>query len=117
MGLLSNPLSGGNQKGLAPVYEALTDQPHTHHLEVRNLSDAASALAELAQREVDVVAVNGGDGTIQAVLTALFHLKPFEQLPLLAILRAGTDSAIARDVGIRGRRRVPADAYGRILTG
>ncbi len=104
MGVLSNPLSGGNKKGLGPVYEALTDQPHTHHFEVRNLSDAASALAELAQRDVDVVAVNGGDGTIQAVLTALFHLKPFAQLPLLAILRAGTDSAIARDVGIRGSR-------------
>ena len=104
LGVLSNPLSGGNKKGMGPVYEALADQPHTHHLEIRNLSDASSALAELAQREVEVVAVNGGDGTIQAVLTALFHFKPFANLPLLAILRAGTDSAIARDVGIRGSR-------------
>lgn len=102
--VLSNPLSGGNKKGLGPVNEALTDHRQTLHREVRNLADAASALAESAQREVDVVAVNGGDGTIQAVLTALFHFKPFPQLPLLAILRAGTDSAIARDVGIRGSR-------------
>ena len=104
LGMLSNPLSGGNKKGLEPVHAALTDQPHTLHHEIRNLSDAAVVLAEFAQREVNVVAVNGGDGTIQAVLTALFHFKPFTQLPLLAILRAGTDSAIARDVGIRGSR-------------
>jgi hypothetical protein len=104
LGMLSNPLSGGNKKGLGPVYEALSTHPNTHHLEIRNLSDVLSALAELAQRGVEVVAVNGGDGTIQAVLTALFHHEPFEKLPLLAILRAGTDSAIARDIGIKGSR-------------
>jgi diacylglycerol kinase (ATP) len=53
---------------------------------------------------VEVVAVNGGDGTIQTVLTALFRDQPYKQLPLLALLRAGTDSIIARDIGIRGSR-------------
>jgi hypothetical protein len=62
----------------------------------------SSALADFARKNVEIVAVNGGDGTIQAVLTALFHDNPFSTLPLLAILRSGTTSMTAGDVGLRG---------------
>lgn len=104
VGVLSNPLSGGNRKGLRLVREILSGHPESCHREVQTPGDVASALADLSRREVEVVAVNGGDGTIQAVLTALFHRRPFERLPLLAVVRAGTDSVIARDVGLRGSR-------------
>ncbi|HVO83543.1 MAG TPA: diacylglycerol kinase family protein [Syntrophobacteria bacterium] len=104
VGVLSNPLSGGNRKGLRAVREILSGHPEPCHREVQTPGDVASALADFSHREVEVVAVNGGDGTIQAVLTALFHRRPFERLPLLAIVRAGTDSVIAGDVGLRGSR-------------
>ena len=104
VGVLSNPLSGGNRKGLAPVREILASYPDACHREVQTPADVASALADFSRGEVEVVAVNGGDGTIQAVLTAVFHRRPFERMPLLAIVRAGTDSVIARDVGLRGSR-------------
>lgn len=104
VGVLSNPRSGGNREGLGRVRAILSAHPRMIHLEVQTPADVASALGDLAHREVDVVAVNGGDGTIQSVLTALIHRQPFERLPLLAILRSGTDSAIARDVGLPGPR-------------
>jgi len=104
VGVLSNPLSGGNRKGLRVVREILSGHPESCHREVQTPEDVASALADFSRREVEVVAVNGGDGTIQAVLTALLHRRAFERLPLLAVLRAGTDSVIARDVGLRGSR-------------
>jgi len=104
LGVLSNPFSGGNRRGLAPVRQILARYPGTYHREVKTSPDVASALATFAQREVEIVGINGGDGTIQAVLTALFHRRPFEQPPLLAIVRSGTDSAIARDVGLTGAR-------------
>jgi diacylglycerol kinase (ATP) len=104
VGILSNPLSGGNRKGLAPVREILVGRPDICHREVQTPADVASALADFSRSEVEVLAVNGGDGTIQATLTALFHRRPFERMPLLAILRAGTDSVIARDVGLRGSK-------------
>jgi hypothetical protein len=104
VGVLSNPLSGGNRKGMADVRTLLAGQPQVNHREVQTPTDVAAALGDFARQEVDIVTVNGGDGTIQAVLTALFHHQPFETLPLLAILRAGTDSVTARDVGLKGSR-------------
>lgn len=104
LGVISNPNSGGNRKGLAAISDILRDQPNALHREVVTLPETAAALDEFVRSGIDLVAINGGDGTIQTVLTALFHLKPYKQLPLLTILRAGTDSAIARDIGIQGSR-------------
>jgi diacylglycerol kinase (ATP) len=104
VGVLSNPLSGGNRKGLDGIKGILAGHSHASHCEVQTPSEVVSALADFARKEVDVIAVNGGDGTIQAVHTALFHHQPFETLPFLALLRAGTDSIIARDIGLRGSR-------------
>ena len=98
--VFSNPLSGGNRKGLGAVREILAQHPRAIHREVRTPAEVATALADLAGTKLDVLAINGGDGTIQAVLTALFHNGPLERLPLLAVLRSGTDSVIARDVGL-----------------
>jgi hypothetical protein len=106
-------LSGGNRKGLADVRRILGGHPETYHREVQDLTDVASALETFARREVEIVGVNGGDGTIQAVLTALFHRRPYERPPLLAIFRSGTDSAIARDVGLTGPRDHAVQALSR----
>ena len=104
LGVLSNPNSGGNRKGLAAVNLELRNQADALHREAVTVADTAAALVEFMRSGVDLVAINGGDGTIQTVLTALFDRKPYEQIPLLAILRAGTDSIIARDIGIIGSR-------------
>lgn len=104
IGMLSNPLSGGNRKGLEGIRKVLTGHPQVTHREVQTPANVASALADFAREEVDIVAVNGGDGTIQAVLSALFHRSPFEAVPLLAVFRSGTTSLIAGDVGLQGSR-------------
>jgi len=113
LGLISNPLSGGNRKGLHIIREILAGQPQVHHLEASTPSEVKSALDEFVRRKVDVVAVNGGDGTIHAVLTELFRQPSSEPLPLLALLRSGTASMIARDVGLSGSR---GSALTRLLT-
>jgi hypothetical protein len=102
--MLSNPLSGGNRKGLEAIRKVLTGHPQVIHREVQTPANVRSALADFAREEVDIVAVNGGDGTIQAVLTALFCRSPFKALPLLAVFRSGTTSLIAGDVGLQGSR-------------
>ena len=113
LGLISNPLSGSNRKGLHIIREVLAGRPQAYHLEASTPSEVGSALAEFARRKVDVVAVNGGDGTVHAVLTELFRQPSPGPLPLLALLRSGTASMIARDVGLRGS---PRGALSRLLT-
>lgn len=104
LGVISNPLSGGNRKGLGMVREALADQPRAIHRKARTPEDVSSVMAHFADEGVDIIAINGGDGTIQAVLTALFRSRRFAKAPLLAVLRSGTDSIIAEDIGLKGSR-------------
>ncbi|MGD9134648.1 MAG: diacylglycerol kinase family protein [Desulfobacterales bacterium] len=106
IGMLSNPLSGGNRKGFQKIRQtAAAARPRVLQREVQTPSDVASTLADFARREINVLVVNGGDGTVQAVLTSIFHQKPFENVPLLAVLRsAGTTSMIAGDIGLKGIR-------------
>jgi diacylglycerol kinase family enzyme len=106
IGMLSNPLSGGNRKGFQKIRQVVTAaSPRVLQREVRTPADVATTLADFARREINVLVVNGGDGTVQAVLTSIFHQKPFEKAPLLAVLRsAGTTSMIAGDIGLKGIR-------------
>jgi hypothetical protein len=74
-------------------------------------------LAEFARRGVDLLLINGGDGTVQSVLTCLFEKHAFETPPLLGILPRGTANTTAADVGLLGKtaaalRRVIAASRG-----
>jgi len=102
IGVLVNPLSGGNRNGLAAVRNAIYDYPQVFHCDVRTPQDVLAALVDFARNDVNLVAINGGDGTVQAALTALFHNQPFEKLPVLTVLQSGTTSMTARDVGLLG---------------
>lgn len=103
-GLLNNPLSGRNRRGLNAVHRLLAEHPWVRHYPVRNPAEVAAALEELAPQEPEVLVINGGDGTVQAVLTALLQRRPFARLPLLAIVAGGTTNMTAGDVGLRGTR-------------
>lgn len=61
---------------------------------------------------VDIVAVNGGDGTLHVVLTAFVEAYEGQPLPPMAILRGGTMNTIATGMGIRGS---PADILAALL--
>lgn len=105
--MLNNPLSGGNRNGLQKIRAAVSAvRPAVLQYEVQSPSDVAAALADFARQDVNIVVVNGGDGTVQAALTAIFHKNLFETKPVLAVLpSAGTTSMIAGDVGLKGSRQ------------
>jgi diacylglycerol kinase (ATP) len=106
IGMLNNPLSGGNRKGLQKIRKAAAAaQPRVFQRDVQTPTDVVETLADFAQQEVNILVVNGGDGTVQAALTAIFHKNFFETMPILAVLRsAGTTSMIAGDIGLKGPR-------------
>ena len=104
IGVISNPLSGGNRKGLQSVERMLAGSGQALHRQAVDPEQVKAAVRDFARHGVDLVVVNGGDGTIHAVLTALFTTDWADQVPVLALLRAGTASMIARDVGLPGSR-------------
>ena len=100
--LISNPGSHRNRRGFA-IIEAAAASGGFAHLVLDDMADLSSSLKELAGDEVDLLVVNGGDGTLQAVLTALLEDRPFDRLPLLAVLPRGMTNMSACDVGLAGR--------------
>ncbi|MGB0909662.1 MAG: diacylglycerol/lipid kinase family protein [Nitrospirales bacterium] len=103
-GILSNPLSGRNKKSSSSIKHVLETHSTIPQYEVETLKEIDEAVSGLAQQQVTVIVINGGDGTVQAVLTSLLHHQPFKTLPLVAILPSGTSNLNAGDVGLKGNR-------------
>lgn len=61
---------------------------------------------------IDVLAVNGGDGTLHLAVTAFVEAYGEQPLPPIAILRGGTMNTIASGLGISGS---PADILSALL--
>ncbi|WP_122049327.1 diacylglycerol kinase family protein [Asaia bogorensis] len=58
---------------------------------------------DLARRNVRLIAINGGDGTVSDVMTAVMRAYPEGSLPDLAIFPSGNTNLIARDIGFSRR--------------
>ena len=105
LALLSNAMSRSNRGGRWREHPLAQVQGVTHAL-THSLDDLPAALDTLLASRPDVLAVNGGDGTVQTLLTACVRRGVLEQLPPLAVLAGGTTNMNARDLsGPLGWRR------------
>ncbi len=115
VGFIGNPRSRHNAGGgLDAALAGFGDLPQA---QPRSADELAEALREFRRREVRVLAVSGGDGTIREILTALPQVYG-DDPPDLALLPAGKTNLAARVVGVAGRRHrnVPAELT-RLLDG
>ena len=100
VGILHNPLSGRNKRNPDLFQGVLSRHRDVLISEVHTPVDVLKSMERFAREQVDCVAINGGDGTIQAAMGVLFHYRPFGSMPSLAVLPAGTANLIAGDVGL-----------------
>ena len=101
--LLSNPRSTGNIAQLPRIREYCADHPDIFHYEVEHAHQIGQAMRIIAQVRPTVLAINGGDGTVQAALTELHNGGHFgDDPPPVAVLPSGKTNLIALDLGARG---------------
>jgi hypothetical protein len=101
--LLSNPKSTGNIAQLPRIREYCADHPDVFHYEVEHASQIGEAMRSIARVRPRVLAINGGDGTVQAALTELYNGGHFgDAPPPVAVLPSGKTNLIALDLGARG---------------
>ena len=101
--LLSNPKSTGNLAQLPRILEYCSDHPDVFHYEVEQASQIGDAMKVIARVRPKVLAINGGDGTVQAALTELHNGGHFgDSPPPVAVLPSGKTNLIALDLGARG---------------
>lgn len=114
LGLLTNPQSQYNRNhGTGAVDGMVAGAPDVLHEHVTDMNRLPEILGGFAAEGIDMLAINGGDGTVQGVLTELFESRPFSRIPPLAVLPGGMTNTIADNVGLRGS---PARALSRLMT-
>ena len=104
IGLITNPRSERNRKGGSRAAATARGASDIVRRDIGAIADVGPILAEFAAREVGILALDGGDGTVQAVLSAVFNDGAFERIPLFAVLASGMTNAVAADVGLVGPR-------------
>ncbi|MCW0198830.1 diacylglycerol kinase family protein [Sphingopyxis sp.] len=101
--LLSNPRSTGNRALLPRVREYCAAHPDIFHYEVEDVDQIGEAIRTIAMVSPRIVAINGGDGTVQAALTELYSGGHFGgSPPPVAVLPNGKTNLIALDLGAEG---------------
>jgi diacylglycerol kinase family enzyme len=67
-----------------------------------SLDDLYRVAEEFKKESIDLLGINGGDGTIHHTLTAFIKAYGDTPLPPIAILRGGTMNTVANSFGIKG---------------
>jgi diacylglycerol kinase family enzyme len=112
IGVLNNVRAGRNPRRIERVRAFLTAHREIPHVETESGAHVREALSFLAQKEVNLLVVNGGDGTLQRALSEILSRQCFAQLPLVAPLRGGRTNMNALDIG---SQRNPVTALAALL--
>ena len=99
IGVLSNLRAGQRDSKVDSVLRFLGNHPDVFHLETPSQTDVAPALREMARVGVQILVLNGGDGTIQHALTYLHGDHPPAWQPWIAPISGGRTNMITGDFG------------------
>jgi diacylglycerol kinase (ATP) len=115
--MISNPNSGHNRDVFAGISKRIDSCAQIHHRVTHSAQDIPAALEELAQLQLQVLAINGGDGTVAAILGHLLEQNVFPHPPLIVLLPGGTANMTAGDIGVRGKLASAVDRFCRWCEG
>ncbi len=99
IGLLNNLRAGRSNPEVRRIIHLLKDYPDVAHIETTSVRSVPEALASLARQDVELLVVNGGDGTLQYTLTQMLTTEDFPNIPMVAPLRGGRTNMSALDIG------------------
>ncbi len=68
----------------------------------KDLESLREVIEEFKEHKIDILAINGGDGSNHVTLTTLIKVYGDEPLPKIAFLRGGTYNTISDALGIKG---------------
>ena len=109
--VISNPRSGVNKRNpelLQRLAYVLGDQGEL--AQPPDLDNLEDTIRNLRYRYIDIVCVNGGDGTLHKVVSALVRVytegaegaaRERITMPKVAILKSGTVNTLARNIGLK----------------
>jgi hypothetical protein len=99
IGVLSNLRAGRGGSSAERLRRVLRRHRDVLHVYSSDNDTVEQALDRIESAGVDLLVLNGGDGTLQHALTRMLGAQPGGWLPLIAPLRGGSANNIARSLG------------------
>lgn len=103
IGVVLNPHSKSNRRNPERIRRLafiVGDKGSCHA--TQDLPDLHEVAQEFAQRDIEVLGISGGDGTIHHTISAFLDVYGERPLPKIALLRGGTVNNVAGAIGIQG---------------
>lgn len=98
--VISNPLSTRNRAIMPRIRKILESAHDAFHYELDDITAVPDALKKISSVKPAVLVVNGGDGTLQAVMSSLINDAPFDdEPPPIFVLPSGKTNMVAEDLG------------------
>lgn len=104
IGIIYNPLAGSNKHNSSERSSQLGKILGNHGVlrETRSLEELNKVAREFYEEKLEILAICGGDGTTQRVLTAFEKIYREEGFPLVALLKGGTMNLLEHSLGMKG---------------
>ena len=103
IGLVSNPYSKKNRKHPDRLQKLIECAPDKDLVRLPDSFEKMDASMEhFKNSKVDVIAINGGDGTVHVALTSMMKIYKGVELPKIAILKGGTMNQTATNLKLKG---------------
>jgi diacylglycerol kinase family enzyme len=104
IGVVTNPHSRRNRRYPEQVHRLgyLLGEDDVHDA-TRSVDDIEAVARRFRDAEIDVLALNGGDGTNHVTLTTFVEVYGEQPLPMVALLRGGTMNTVSNAIGIEGQ--------------
>ena len=103
IGIITNPHSRRNRRFPEQMRRLgyILGQHDTYELTNR-VEDIEDVAGRFLDSQIDILALNGGDGTNHVTLSRFIKVYGEHPLPKIALLRGGTMNTVSRSVGIKG---------------
>jgi len=104
IGIVTNPNSRRNRRNPERMHRLgyILGSDEVRHEMTQHPDDIRGVAERFKERDVDILALNGGDGTNHVTLTTFIDVYDDTPLPMIAFLRGGTMNTISNAIGIKG---------------
>ncbi len=104
IGIIFNPLAGKNRK-YHLMSQELNNLLNENCIlrETKSINDLNQAVLEFKERDIDIIAISGGDGTIHLVLSSVINSYQGKTLPKFISLCSGTMNTFTHSVKFKGK--------------
>ncbi|MEW6080178.1 MAG: diacylglycerol kinase family protein [Thermodesulfobacteriota bacterium] len=104
IGLIFNPYAGKNKKNprLEDELRGILGD-HGQFVRTDDKESLVRAVQDFHKKNVDIIAVSGGDGTLHQVISVLAEVYGDQPLPKFGFLRCGTMNTVSKSIKFKGK--------------